>query len=162
MMYIGIDPGATGAMCVIIDNVPMIFDFGNSAGLKFLRRVSENHGLYGPVSALIERVHAMPHQGVSSMFKFGANFGQWIGRLEALLVPYDFVTPKSWQKKMFGAAPKLYHTKGGRKALDNKAMSLSTARRLFPQCQALLSRKKDHNRADALLIAEYNRRAQNE
>jgi crossover junction endodeoxyribonuclease RuvC len=90
----------------------------------------------------------MPKQGVSSSFKFGMSFGKALGILETLQVPYDLVTPHKWQKEVFDSASKQ----------DTKAMALDRARRLFPELTGSLRRKKDHNRADALLIAEYCRR----
>ena len=89
----------------------------------------------------LERVNAMPKQGVSSTFKLGQNVGAWQGILAALGLPYLMPTPREWQKglvkKSDGPAP--------------KARSLAVARRLFPD--AKLSRKRDHGRADALLLA---------
>ena len=90
----------------------------------------------------------MPQQGVVSMFKFGTNYGIWQGRLEALGIPFLFVTPQKWQREVFDSA-----VKG-----DRKAMSLSLARRIFPDMLEHLKRKKDDGRADALLIAEWARR----
>lgn len=146
MVYVGIDPGATGAVAIIddlLDDVA-IYDFDDGRALNALKSLPKT------ASVVLEKVSAMPKQGVASTFKFGTNFGTWIGRLQALEIPFDFVTPQKWQKQVFDSAP--------RKGIDRKAISLERARRLFPRAAALLSRKKDHNRADALLMAEYCRR----
>jgi len=97
------------------------------------------------IKAILEKVSSMPGQGVSSSFKFGCNFGQWIGRLEALDIPFDFVTPQKWKKAMFDSMPK-----------DNpKEMARNRAIRLLPEMADRLKRKIDHGRAEALLMALY-------
>jgi len=155
-IYLGIDPGQTGAMAVIEDIIQesnaeilstFVIDFEDSNVLQYLQWLKDR-GLNCYTKAVLEKVHSMPKQGVSSTCKFCTNFGIWIGRLEALGIPFDFVTPQKWQKVMFDSM-----TKG-----DRKAMSLDRDRRLFPKMAEMLKRKKDHNRADALLLAEYVRR----
>lgn len=142
-MFIGIDPGKSGAMAAISRDGSVVFDFEDPQGIAFLRLNRHEVAL-----AALEKVSAMPKQGVASSFNFGANFGIWQGRLEALAIPFVFVTPQKWQKTVFDSA-----RKG-----DRKAMSLDLARRLFPAMAEELKRKKDDGRADALLIAEYARR----
>lgn len=147
-IYIGIDPGQTGAMAIIdptAGGYHRVWDFDDLDGLSWLKTA-----VIGEISfkAVLEKVHSMPKQGVSSSFKFGMNFGIWRGRLEALGIPYDLVTPQKWQKEIFDSMTKT----------DRKTMSLDRARRLFPEMSDMLKRKKDHNRAEALLIAEYCRR----
>ena len=145
--YIGIDPGATGAMAVIATGVgaPMVYDFGHSKILPQMGHISRAERAH----AVIEKAGAMPKQGVSSTFKFGVNYGWWQGVLDAYGIPYDFVTPAKWRRVMFDSMSKD----------DPKAMSLDRARRLFPKMAEQLSRKKDHGRAEALLLAEYCRRS---
>lgn len=146
MIFIGIDPGQTGAIAILGNGFEEVFDFEDGDGLLHLRiSVTENP------KAVIEKVSAMPKQGVASSFKFGQNFGQWIGRLEALGIPFDYITPQKWKKEMFDSMPRG----------DVKMMSLDRARRLFPQMAEKLTRKGDHNRAEALLLAEFCRRKTN-
>jgi len=95
-----------------------------------------------PVTAMLERVSAMPRQGVSSTFKFGCQFGLCIGLLTAFRIRYEMVTPVKWQSAMKCRT-------GG-----EKKVSRAAAQRLFPD---LDWRVTDHE-ADALLIAEYCRR----
>ena len=150
--YIGVDPGQNGAMAVITPEQIVVFDFDDSFCLKWLKAISNldiGDSSRG-AKAVIEKATAMPKQGVSSMFKFGTNYGQWIGRLEVLGIPFDFVTPRKWQKEIYDSMPT--------KNMDKKALSLDRACRLFPEMREFLSRKKDHGRADALLICEYARR----
>ncbi len=141
-VFIGIDPGQTGAIAFIIAGEARVFDFDDGEALLSLKKLWLNED---PVKAVIEKVSSMPGQGVSSTFKFGTNFGTWIGRLEALDIPFDFVTPQKWKKVMFDSMPKG----------DVKEMSRSRALRLFPQMAEYLKRKKDHGRAEALLLAQY-------
>ena len=148
-IYIGIDPGATGAIAFLnpYDNALVkVFDFDDPEALSHLQWVAETSPSL--VKAVIEKVNSMPGQGVSSTFKFGENFGRWQGRLEALMLPFDYVTPQKWKKVMFDSAAK---------SSDLKAMSVSRTLRIFPQMAGFLKRKKDHNRAEALLLAEYAR-----
>ncbi len=140
-IYIGIDPGVTGAIAIIYAPGDMsVYDFEDGDVLSELIQISGT-----PCKAVIEKVSSMPGQGVSSTFKFGTNFGQWIGRLEALGIPFDFVTPQKWKKAMFDSMPKS----------NVKEMSRDRARRIFPQMAEFFKRKKDHNRAEALLLAAY-------
>lgn len=154
-IFLGIDPGQTGAMAVLSDHTKQaIYDFDDQLALRELAYFG--YLLEGDqrdiikrfeIKAAIEKVSAMPKQGVSSTFKFGTNFGIWQGRLEAFQIPFIFVTPGKWRKVVFDSMAKLD---------DKKQMSLDLARRLFPWAELHL--KKHHNRADALLIAEYLRR----
>ena len=90
--------------------------------------------------AYLEKVHAMPKQGVSSTFKFGLNYGFLIGCLTALRIPFEFVTPNTWQKALS------CQSKG------DKNVTKAKAQQLFPHLKII------HTIADALLIAEYGRR----
>lgn len=139
--FAGIDPGQGGALAIVSDDLQEAYawDFPGSieAAAGILREVYLEHR---PVLLGIEKVHAMPKQGVSSTFAFGQNFGAWLGALSALQVPHIIVTAGKWQKSLLDSTPG-----------DTKQRSLSMARRLFPGVE--LSRKKDHGRSDALLLA---------
>jgi Holliday junction resolvasome RuvABC endonuclease subunit len=140
--WIGIDPGASGAIAAV-------FDSGNVCWIKndstehelanWIRDIALSHDL----AAVIEQVNAMPKQGVSSTFKFGKSFGFLIGILTALQVPYESYRPQVWQKHMRCL------TKG------DKNVSKAAAQRLWP------STKITHANADALLIAEFCRQIRN-
>jgi crossover junction endodeoxyribonuclease RuvC len=103
----------------------------------------------------IEKVHAMPafgkdkngndkRQGITSMFRFGEGFGLWIGIIAALGLPCTQVAPQTWKKALMAGMP-------------DKDASRQRAQELYPQCVKDLSRKKDHNRAEALLLAHYGK-----
>lgn len=98
-----------------------------------------NRGNFG-AKALLEKVHAMPGQGVTSMFTFGKGYGFLRGCLSSGGIPFDDVTPQAWQKAL-GCL-----TKG------DKNVSKAKAQQLFPHL------KITHATADALLIGEYLRR----
>ena len=136
--WIGIDPGASGAIAVIHEsgNVNWIRNDSTEHELAdWLRDVAEGFDCI----AIIEQVSAMPKQGVSSTFKFGRSFGFLIGLLTALRVRYESYRPQVWQKHMHCL------TKG------DKNVSKAAAQRLWP------STKITHANADALLIAEFGR-----
>lgn len=143
MLIIGIDPGKDGGIAAVWKGVPDAIKMPPTphdvadylAGYKATE-------IAGPIKAYIEKVHSMPKQGVASSFTFGQGYGVLIGALSALCIPYELVTPQTWQKAM-GCM-----TKG------DKNVSKAAAQRLFP------SIKMTHAIADALLIAEYGRRTE--
>jgi crossover junction endodeoxyribonuclease RuvC len=143
MVYIGIDPGQSGAIALISNKFIKVYDWVDGPSMAGVLMVWSM--FYDIKLAALEQVGAMPKQGVSSMFKFGANFGWWQGALDALKLPYVLVRPQTWQK---GLVPK-------KKDKADKP-SLLVARRMFPQVD--LSLKKHDGRADALLIADWTKR----
>lgn len=157
--HIGIDPGKDSFMCAIsddiisFDRIPMIGDEIDLRGLNevFLRFPKPNY-------AVIEDVHSVFGSSAKSNFEFG----RCVGMLEAFLVssniPYTKVQPKRWQKQMWEGIPIQTNADG---KTDTKATSLLAAQRLYPMVDLRKSeraKKPDHNKVDALLIAEYCRR----
>lgn len=152
-VFIGIDPGQTGAVVIKAGTEILIYDYEDPLGLLKLREL-RNQGF--EMYAAIEKVSAMPKQGVTSVFTFGCNFGRWQGRMEALMIPFDLITPQKWQTEMFDYRPvKPLGIKPSAWAKIKKDFSLKRARNMFPEKMRDLSRNKDHNRADALLIMGY-------
>ncbi|MFM6304901.1 MAG: hypothetical protein ACKPH7_02335 [Planktothrix sp.] len=148
--FIGIDPGLSGAIASISPagihfiDCPIIKVSGKTKPNPTLM-ASELRRLITPDSIIIiESVHAMPGQGVSSMFSFGLGYGVWLGIVAALNVPIEFVTPQAWKK---------YYSLG-----PDKEASRVKALQLFPSQASELKLKKHHGRAEALLLAEYLRR----
>jgi crossover junction endodeoxyribonuclease RuvC len=94
------------------------------------------------VKVVVEHVTAMPGQGVTSMFNFGQSFGVIKGVCAALKLPIYFVRPMKWKKHF-----NLIKT--------NKDASRTKAIEIYPSISNKLSRKKDSNKADAILIARY-------
>lgn len=142
--WIGIDPGKSGAIALIHRDGELVLDWpGDPASAADVLTTWRME--YRIELAALERVHAMPGQGVKSMFTFGQNFGQWEGILAALGIPHLQPGPQEWQKGLVKASD----------GQDTKARALTVARRLFPDVD--LSRKKDHGKADALLLAWWAR-----
>lgn len=142
MIFAGIDPGATGALALINDELDVLSleDWPGdteSAAALFRSLYLEHH----PNLVCLESVSAMPKQGVVSMFKLGHNLGSWQGIISAMGARHRLVRPREWQSKMFDPST----------GKEPKQRSLTTARRLFPDAELHL--KKHHGRSDALLIA---------
>ena len=150
-MIIGIDPGITGAIAVLFDDgKSIVHDIPVMANGKGKGKVknSVNGGAlvqllrcFDGAEVFLERVSAMPGQGVSSMFSMGDSFGCIRGVIAACGMPVHIITPQSWKK----------HYRLG----SDKEVCRAKAIELFPGAE--LSRKKDHNRAEALLIAKYGK-----
>jgi crossover junction endodeoxyribonuclease RuvC len=154
MIYLGVDPGLDGAMAVLglTENTVLVYDTPTlvikGRGLKRQYHATVMAERLRPITrdalALIERVHAMPKQGVRSMHTLGVGCGLWEGMLAALAIPYEYVTPQRWKKTMLDGQGK------------DKDAARFKAQALFPQIELHL--KKHDGRADALLIAEFARR----
>ena len=155
MLIIGIDPGISGSICFfqdgkIIDVVEMPT---MTEGKKNKKQVNGSQ-IYNEISArikkldnkdikvVIEQVSAMPGQGVTSMFNFGQSFGILKGICSAMQLPIYFVRPAKW-KKYFNLIN------------SEKDASRTRAIEIFPYFSSHLSRKKDSNKADAILIASF-------
>ena len=136
---IGLDPGANGAAVLLrSDGTVDIAQFSKMTQADIADALRE--WALEPCHAYLEQVHAMPKQGVSSTFKFGMGFGFLVGCLTALKIPFEYVTPNTWQKYL------------GCQSKGDKNVTKQKAQQLFP------NEKVIHATADALLIAEYGRR----
>ena len=153
--YIGIDPGLDGAVgkirldgTVRVHGTPTLVISGKTGDRRAydLPGMRALLGLCLGAHVALERVHAMPKQGTRSTFTFGYGLGLWEGLLVGLGLSYEYVTPQRWQKVLLDGQGK------------GKDAARVVAMRLFPQVAVQLKRKKDHGRADALLIAEWLRR----
>lgn len=144
MIYIGIDPGKDGALA-FIEPEPVgisVYPFDEGTYAELLQSASGFS-----CRCCLERVGAMPGQGVTSMFKFGENFGFIQGLLSAFYIPYELVTPQKWKKEF--------------QITGDKNSSIAVCKRLFPEVNLRKSDRcrKDHDgMAEALLMAEYARR----
>ena len=155
MLIIGIDPGISGSICFlengkIIDVVEMPT---MAEGKKNKRQVNGSQ-IYNEISQrinniqnqdiriIIEQVSAMPGQGVTSMFNFGQSFGILKGICSAMQLPMYFVRPAKW-KKYFGLIN------------SEKDATRTKAIEIFPYFSSQLSKKKDSNKADEILIANF-------
>ena len=152
--YVGIDPGLSGAVAALLDEDLMVYDLPvveYKAGKHTRRRLdARSLGSLIPLerasdlpgaSVIIEDVHSMPGQGVSSTFGFGRACGVIEGVVAARGFSYRFVTSQKWKKAM--DIPK-----------DKDAARLAVIQR-YPESAEFLTRKKDHNRAEAIALAYY-------
>lgn len=150
MLYLGIDPGFSGAWG-LIDHHGKYHSCGDmlNNGKHILSRYVHaeiSQAVYmQDIQGVIEAVHSMPGQGVSSSFKFGIAFGMAIAIMERINCPWQLVTPQKWKKDMG--------------LTSDKDLSLNMARELWPN--APLARKMDNGRAEALLMAEWLRKQEN-
>ncbi len=153
MIIIGIDPGVSGAICIlenkkVIDvfDMPTMIDGKKNKkqvnGSQLTNIIKERLNSNKEVIVVVEHVNAMPGQGVTSMFNFGQSFGVIKGVCAALSLPIYFVRPTKW-KKYFNLIK------------TNKDASRTKVIEAYPEISSKLSRKKDSNKADAILIARY-------
>ena len=155
MLIIGIDPGISGAICFFENGeVKDVIDMPTmSEGKKNKRQVNgrqifneissriNNYDLKN-INVVVEQVSAMPGQGVTSMFNFGQSYGIIKGICSAMQLPIFFVRPAKW-KKHFDLIK------------SQKDASRTKAIEIFPKISSILSKKKDANKADAILIASF-------
>ena len=155
MLIIGIDPGISGAICFFEDGqIKEIIGMPVMAYGKKNKRQVNGPQVYNEISSrinkfskkditvVIEQVSAMPGQGVTSMFNFGQSFGVLKGICSAMQLSMFFIRPVKW-KKYFGLIK------------TEKDASRTKVIEIFPYISSELSRKKDSNKADAVLIASF-------
>ena len=153
MKIIGIDPGLSGAIAILQEKkVLNIFDMPvMSEGKKNKRQlnsaqlvniIKENKNDNEEIIVVVEQVNAMPGQGVTSMFNFGQTFGAIKGISAALNLPIFFVRPSKWKKHF-----ELINS--------SKDSSRTKVIEMYPSLSNQLSKKKDVNKSDAILIASF-------
>ena len=151
-VIVGIDPGVSGAICILRNgkvtmtcDMPIMVD-----GTKSKRQVNAaelaniliNEKIGEQYKIILESVSAMPGQGVTGMFSFGQSFGVIKGVCAALKLPLHLVRPVKW-KKHFNLLN------------SEKDASRTKVIEMFPYISSEVSKKKDANKADAILIAKY-------
>ena len=155
MLIIGIDPGISGSICFLEDGIIQdVLEMPTMTEGKKNKKQVNGSQIYNEISfriktyekknikVVIEQVSAMPGQGVTSMFNFGQSFGILKGICSAMQLPIYFVRPAKW-KKYFNLIN------------SEKDASRTRAIEIFPYFSSNLSKKKDSNKADAILIASY-------
>jgi len=152
MIIVGIDPGVSGAISIIRDGkISMIYDMpimldgtkskrqinaAELANIFFQEKIGEDDKI------ILESVSAMPGQGVTGMFSFGQSFGVIKGVCAALKLPLHLVRPVKWKKH--------YNLLS-----SEKDASRTKVIEMYPYIAPMVSRKKDSNKADAILIGMY-------
>ena len=153
MIIFGIDPGVSGAISILenkkvieVFDMPTMIDGKKNKkqvnGAQVTNIIKEQLKENEEIIVVVEHVNAMPGQGVTSMFNFGQSFGVIKGICSALNLPIYFVRPTKW-KKYFNLIK------------TNKDASRTKVIQVYPEISGKISRKKDSNRADAILIARY-------
>ena len=154
MLIIGIDPGISGSICFLEDGkilevieMPVMTEGKKNKkqvnGAQIYNEFSKRINIKDDeVRVVIEQVSAMPGQGVTSMFNFGQSYGILKGICSAMQLPMFFVRPAKW-KKYFNLIN------------SQKDASRTRAIEIFPYFSMQLSKKKDINKADAILIASF-------
>jgi crossover junction endodeoxyribonuclease RuvC len=155
MIIFGIDPGVSGAISVLenkkvieVFDMPTMIDGKknkkqvNGAQVTNIIKERLDSEKEKEIAVVVEHVNAMPGQGVTSMFNFGQSFGVIKGICAALSLPIYFVRPTKWKKHF-----NLINT--------NKDASRTKVIEVYPKISSKLHRKKDSNKADAILIARY-------
>ena len=154
MLIIGIDPGISGSICFFKDGkilevieMPIMIEGKKNKkqvnGAQIYNEFSKwINNKDNEIRVVIEQVSAMPGQGVTSMFNFGQSFGILKGICSAMQLPMFFVRPARW-KKYFNLIN------------SQKDASRTRAIEIFPYFSTQLSKKKDSNKADAILIASF-------
>ena len=155
MLIIGIDPGISGSICFLQDGkivdvieMPTMTEGKKNKkqvnGSQIVNEISEKIKELDKreIKVVIEQVSAMAGQGVTSMFNFGQSFGILKGICSSMQLPMYFVRPAKW-KKYFNLIN------------SEKDASRTRAIEIFPYFSNQLSRKKDSNKADAILIASF-------
>jgi hypothetical protein len=165
--YVGVDPGKDGAVAIVEQGTRLFFYDAENLDLAALAEVFVTYMGMDGVFVLLEKVQVMPGSrerrlaagiaagrpgeevevggGAVGMLKYGIGYGEYRGMLKALRVPFAEIHPATWK-----AAFSLFR--------QPKDKSIAVAKQLYPASVDWLKRKKDHGRAEALLIAEYARR----
>ena len=152
MRIIGIDPGLSGGIAILDDlKIFDIFDMPimpegkknkNQLNSAQLVSIIKEHLIVGETFVIVEQVGAMPGQGVTSMFNFGQTFGSIKGICAALNLPIFYVRPAKWKKHF-----ELINS--------SKDSSRTKVIEMYPKLSNQLSKKKDVNKSDAILIARF-------
>ena len=142
-VFIGIDPGINGGIAIIYNDAYTVTKCPNTIQemadvLITLKDQAPNLPMY----CIIEKVHSMPGNSGRSMFTFGCNYGQWLGILATLKIPYIEVTPYKWMK---------HYPKAPKDKKDRKNYYKHLAQQRFPDIDITLAT------SDAILIANYLR-----
>ena len=157
MLIIGIDPGISGSLCFFEDGIINdVIEMPTMTDGKKNKRQVNGPQIFNEISfrtnkidkknikVVIEQVSAMPGQGVTSMFNFGQSFGILKGICSAMHLPVYYVSPTKW-KKYFNLIN------------SSKDASRTKVIEMYPSISFRLTKKKDVNKADAILIARYFR-----
>ncbi len=144
LCFLGIDPGMTGAIAFYFPSAPELIsveDMPVAGGEVNAAELGERIAQMKPDAAVIELQGARPESGRSAMFKLGVSYGVALGAVSVIKTPFRTVSPGKW-KAHFGLS-------------SDKEVSRAWCIKRWPERAELFARKKDHNRAEAALLALY-------
>lgn len=145
MIYIGIDPGAKGAMAVLTErHPPMLFAYHPEVYIQTLKTFKQEDE---DCICCIEGVQPIRGNGIIALFKLGQSYGWLLGILDSIGIPYQPITPQRWKKEF--------------SLTSDKAKSVEVCKRIYPGVSLLRterSKKEDDGMAEALLMATYAKR----
>lgn len=148
MVSVGIDVGKKGGYGVIYDDDTYeTYPWDNAKFIEKMWDIAQTVSANERIIVCVEKVGAMPHQGVTSCFNFGKAAGFIEGVLEALGIPYQLITPQRWKREFL--------------LNSEKTKSIEVCQRLFPKASLLPTERckvPSDGMAEALLMAEYARR----
>lgn len=142
MILCGIDPGANGSIAIFDGNEIYFRDYKTKGLISYIELLTD----FSPDLCIVEKVHSMPGQGVSSTFSFGQRLGEIEGMLMSFSVPYRLVLPRVWQKNL-GLNPK-----ATKKDIASVLLKLYPHAQLYGAKGGLLD-----GRSDALGLLHYAR-----
>lgn len=140
--FLGIDPGKTGGWAVLDSDGNHIASEVFTNFKTFGKKLDDLEVKAADMFGCIEHVHAIPKQGVNSVFTFGSNYGGWLAALEIFFIPHQLIPPVRWQREILGSFP----------PGESKQRALAFAQRRWPTLNLM---KKDDGVVDALCIALY-------
>lgn len=145
---VALDPGLSGAIAIFNNNTISAQPFPIAGKALDLRSLTEIIRGANPEFAVIEKVHSMPGQGVSSTFKFGQGYGALLGITAALGIPTELVTPQRWKGTVLAGTAK------------DKDAAIAYCRRAFPDVPLIMKgcRKPHDGVADALCLLQFGLR----
>ncbi len=143
MLYVGIDVGKNGGIAILFEDCqPAVYPYSDDGFVEIMEDIKDED-----VRICVEEVHAMPKQGVVSMFKFGKSAGFIEGVLKAFKIPYQLIRPQIWKKEF--------------NLNSDKQASIDVCKKLYPKANLLATprcRKEHDGMAEALLMATYAKR----
>lgn len=155
MIVIGIDPGQKGGIARLANGqAPQGIVMPDIISVISFLSLEANVTAYDKIHIFIEKAQCMPKQGITSAFNYGVHYGELLGIVRCLGLPYTEVRPATWSRVMHA----------GTGASTTKQRSIEACKKLFPgiNLKATERCKKDHDgMAEALLVAEYGRRVLN-
>lgn len=144
MLYIGCDVGKKGGVSIVNSDGVILESFEYSEDIQSMITILKEATKGRRCQAIIEKVSAMPGQGVTSMFNFGTNYGIWQGIFYALGIPFELVRPQAWQKVV------------GIPAKSDKKAIAQFAQRLYPTAELYTPRGRlKDGISDSLMMAHY-------